>query len=743
MNWLAVRAVFAVMVMTALAACGGGGGGTPPKPNTAPTAAVGVAQTVLAGTTVQVSGTGTDAEGDPITYTWTVASKPDGSAVSTALLTTATADKTSFVPDVAGAYVLSLVVSDGKLSSAPARVTITAQGSDSLGISVDKAEPLTGTTLLALTGPVAGLQVTWYADLKQIGTGTSVAWDTSMATNGTRQVMARIQLAGANMVEVKRNLAVANASFTTLAANVSGTSGSIVVTVFAQSPIGTASVTASVDGASLGTLTAPNACFDCAPPPYRDYRFIIDGRALGSGSHTMKVVAVDSQGLSKELVVNLPVANVPILTISEPLDGSFVYDKLKVSGQVSSDRSGAVAVDVKLGDLSIVQGTGPTFSGSYDVSGLAPGPYMVTVKATDSTGVSTTEQRQIVKASSAALAYMPVKSLGTDARLLAVEGDRVLYMAGDKSMHLLDTTAGTDVTLQVGTLNAPSGQGLISDGRVYVNTMDSKCPNGCLYQWDGNGAVKDLAAGNPWSQYQSPQNPIARSGYVLWANGAYSFTLYDVAAGTYRQIKPDPAISIGNTSFDMSMVGGVLNVFYWGDSGDASKSLDVYRWSAATGSAVSLSTGDQKDFSVSSDGNRVAWLQSPLSATDKRTLVSVPAAGGPVSVVSTNLAAEYFSLKDGVLVWMEASSGNSFAIKASTAAGTRILSTSAVFRPLGNEAGYVFYGAGGKTYYWNAQQSQSFVVVDGEVAASDVLSTGRTLYFLSGATKLLYKARVN
>lgn len=743
MNRVAVKAFFALMVTAALVACGGGGGSTPAKPNTAPTAAVGAAQTVLAGATVQVSGTGTDADGDAVTYAWAVESKPDGSAVSTTSLTTATADKTGFVPDVAGAYVLSLVVSDGKLSSAPARVTITAQGASSLGISVDKVEPLTGTALLALTGPVAGLQVTWYADLTQIGTGASLAWDTSTATNGTRQVMARVQLAGTNVVEVKRNLAVANASFTTLAANVAGTSGSIIVTVFAQSPIGTASVTASVDGASLGTLTAPNACFDCAPPPYRDYRFVVDGRALGSGAHTMKVVAVDSQGLSKELLVNLPVANVPILAVSEPLDGSFVYDTLKVSGQVSSDRPGAVTVDVKLGDLSIIQGTGPTYGGSYDVSGLAPGPYTVTVKATDSAGVSTTEQRRVVKASGAALAYAPVKSLGADARLLAAEGDRVLYMAGDKSMHLLDTAAGTDQTLQVGGLNAPSGSGLINDGRVYVNATGGNCPYGCLYQWDGNGAVKDLAAGNPWAQFQSPQNPIARSGYVLWANGAYSLTLYDVAAGSYRQIKPDPALAVGNLAFDMTVVGGALNVFYWGDSGDASKSLDVYRWSAATGSAVNLSTGSQKDLYVRSDGSRVAWLQRPLNGDERNTLVSAPAAGGAVSVVSTNLASEYFSLKDGVLAWMEGNPGSAFAIKASTAGGTSTLSTSATFRPLGNEAGYVFYSAGGKTFYWNAQLNQSFAVVDADLSAADVLSTGKTLYFLSGATNLLYKARAN
>lgn len=741
MNWVGFRAIAGVLVMTALTACGGGGDGVAARPNTAPTATVGGAQTVLAGATVQVSGTGADADGDPITYAWSVASKPEGSAVNAASLTTSTTDKASFVPDVAGAYVLSLVVSDGRLSSAPALVTVTAQGVDSLGISADKAEPLAGSTTLSLTGPVAGLQVTWYADLKQIGTGASVAWDTGTATNGTRQVVARLQLAGTRTVDVTRNLSVANASFTTLAANVSGTSGAITVTVFAQSPIGTASVTASVDGALLGTLTAPNACFGCSPP-YRDYQFIVDGRSLGSGAHTMKVVAVDGQGLSKELSVNLPVANTPLLTINGPLDGSFVYDKLSVSGQVSSDRAGAVAVDVRLGDLSIIQGTGPAFSGSYDVSGLSPGAYTVTVKATDSVGVSTTEQRQIIKASSAALAYMPVKSLGADARLLAVEGDRVLYMAGDKSMHLLDTAVGTDLTLQVGGLNVPGGQGLISDGRVYVNTADGKCPYGCLYQWDSDGSVKDLAAGNPWSQFQSPQSPIARSGYVLWANGAFSFTLYDVAAGTYRQIKPDPAASVGNLRFDMAMVGGVLNVFYWGDSGDAYKSFDVYRWSAATGSAVTLSSGSRKDIYVASDGTRVAWMQSPLNDGDKGTLVSVPAAGGAVSVVTTNLAS-YFSLRDGVLVWMEAMAGNSFSIKASTATGTSTLSTSASFRPLGNEAGRVFYGAGGKTYYWDAQQTQSFVAVEGDVSAADALTTGKTLYFLAGTTKLLYKVRVN
>jgi hypothetical protein len=95
--------------------------------NAAPVANAGPAQTVarVNGTiTVTLSGTGsTDANNDPLTYKWTIAYQPTG---STATLSSATASSPTFTATVAGVYVFSLVVNDGKVdSSAVASVSIT------------------------------------------------------------------------------------------------------------------------------------------------------------------------------------------------------------------------------------------------------------------------------------------------------------------------------------------------------------------------------------------------------------------------------------------------------------------------------------------------------------------------------------------------------------------------------------------------------------------------------------------
>jgi hypothetical protein len=90
----------------------------------APLANAGTAQNVVTGTTVTLNGSGsTDANGDALTYTWSLTSRPTG---STAALTGATTVNPTFVADVAGSYVFSLTVRDGSLNSTPATVTVTA-----------------------------------------------------------------------------------------------------------------------------------------------------------------------------------------------------------------------------------------------------------------------------------------------------------------------------------------------------------------------------------------------------------------------------------------------------------------------------------------------------------------------------------------------------------------------------------------------------------------------------------------
>lgn len=89
--------------------------------NATPVANAGSAQNVAAGTVVTLDGSASsDADGDTLTYAWSLTTKPTGSM---ATLAQATSVKPTFTPDVAGSYVITLIVNDGLVDSAAATVT--------------------------------------------------------------------------------------------------------------------------------------------------------------------------------------------------------------------------------------------------------------------------------------------------------------------------------------------------------------------------------------------------------------------------------------------------------------------------------------------------------------------------------------------------------------------------------------------------------------------------------------------
>ncbi len=95
--------------------------------NHPPTASAGHDKTVTVRSTVWLDGSASsDPDGDPLTYAWSIVTKPTSSR---ATLTKPTSVKPTFTPDRAGTYVVQLVVNDGKASSAPDTVTITVQES--------------------------------------------------------------------------------------------------------------------------------------------------------------------------------------------------------------------------------------------------------------------------------------------------------------------------------------------------------------------------------------------------------------------------------------------------------------------------------------------------------------------------------------------------------------------------------------------------------------------------------------
>jgi len=117
------RVLISVMTIALLLfvwGCGSGGGGKG-RGNTTPIADAGPDQNVTVGLSVILDGSGSsDAEGDSLTYSWSFTSRPGGSAAG---LTAPTTVNPTFIPDVDGTYVISLVVNDGKVSSSAATVS--------------------------------------------------------------------------------------------------------------------------------------------------------------------------------------------------------------------------------------------------------------------------------------------------------------------------------------------------------------------------------------------------------------------------------------------------------------------------------------------------------------------------------------------------------------------------------------------------------------------------------------------
>ncbi|WGO96915.1 choice-of-anchor A family protein [Saccharophagus degradans] len=113
--------------------------------NSMPTAIAGPDQYITIDNTVQLNAAASyDLENDALSYAWTILTKPEDSS---ALLTGSSQVDASFVADVAGQYVLQLVVHDGRLASTPSTVTINAFNAGELlaaNVSVNPANPVEG-----------------------------------------------------------------------------------------------------------------------------------------------------------------------------------------------------------------------------------------------------------------------------------------------------------------------------------------------------------------------------------------------------------------------------------------------------------------------------------------------------------------------------------------------------------------------------------------------------------------------
>lgn len=155
--------------------------------NLAPVANAGPPQNVNTGVVVTLDGSASaDGNGDAITYAWTLMA-PSG---STASLSGATTARPQFTADLVGFYAANLIVSDGRLSSAPASVTVNATVANVAPVANAGANrTLSSSALVTLSGSTSsdanGDALTYLWSLTSIPAGSTAVLSSSSVVNPT------------------------------------------------------------------------------------------------------------------------------------------------------------------------------------------------------------------------------------------------------------------------------------------------------------------------------------------------------------------------------------------------------------------------------------------------------------------------------------------------------------------------------------------------------------------------------
>lgn len=255
-----------------------------------PVARVSAEQSVLVGTTVDIdAGQSSAMAGRTLAFAWTLQSKPAGSA---ATLSNATSAKASFVADVAGHYLASMVVNDGKRDSGAATVAITA--------SVANAAPIAhaGVAQSVLINSVTTLNGTGSSDangdaLRYVWTLTSRPATSVAVLSGTTTAKPtfKADVAGVYIASLTVNDGTVDSAPVTTSITVVNP---IVLTDFAASNDKGFSIAVQKDGKIVLAGETENR-------GYRDFalvRYNIDGNldtSFGnSGKVTTDVSAIDS-----------------------------------------------------------------------------------------------------------------------------------------------------------------------------------------------------------------------------------------------------------------------------------------------------------------------------------------------------------------------------------------------------------------------------------------------------------------
>ena len=347
-----VRCICVAALAVALTACGGGGSGgdtSAPTTNSAPTANAGTAQNVMTATLITLNGSASsDANGDPLTYIWTLTSKPAGSIAVLAGTTTAAP---TFTADAAGTYVASLVVNDGKVSSVASTVTVTATVANAAPVAnAGTAQNVTTATLVTLNGSASSdangdpLTYIWTLTSRPAGSAATLVGATSATPTFSADAAGTY---GASLV-VNDGKVSSTASTVTVTATVAN-----------AAPVANAGTAQNVTTATLVTLNG-SASSDANGDPLT-YIWTLPSRPAGStatlagatsaaptftadaaGTYVASLVVNDGKvsSTASTVMVTAAVANVAPVANAGPGQNVLIANVVTLDGSASSDANG-------------------------------------------------------------------------------------------------------------------------------------------------------------------------------------------------------------------------------------------------------------------------------------------------------------------------------------------------------------------------------------------------------------------
>ena len=396
--------------------------------NSKPVADAGPDQAGHTGTVVQLTGSGSlDVDNNPLTYFWSFTAKPQSSAVT---LSNDSVGNPTFTPDLAGTYVVQLIVNDGTLDSDPDTVTITVP---------DTTPPSPADLAKITVGPITNGQVTitgsagsveGNAQAKITNTRTNQFVTVTAAADGSFTAQMAAQVGDSLSIVVTDAAGNASSAVTT---QVGGTESALTVAI--TQPAAGATVQGDrvrVSGTVLGPLNT-GVVVNGIVALVHDGLFVADNVILSAGQNTLTATATPLGGQSVQAQITILSDAAPSLlevTASlingvSPLATTFTYQFASPTSiqNLSIDFDGNGTIDFATTDPSA----------PLQYTYVTPGLYIAQLRVTDQQGATYTAEAAIAVQDGAAMDTMFTGLwTGMDAALIA----------GDKATALSFLTTG-------------------------------------------------------------------------------------------------------------------------------------------------------------------------------------------------------------------------------------------------------------------------------------------------------------